>query len=164
MNQCDYLLFLKQLPMFNEVPLSIVETLLKNGTFIRGSSDQSPSFLHSQSVYIVLKGSVRFMDSRLPEGSKTVALWEKGDVFPIDEKGGLYLSPFISVNATSDILILNIPYYTFNKMMSYNPQLQRIFWPCFSKMSFGPINYFCVICTHHRMKMPSPVLKENRFF
>lgn len=127
MNQCDYLLFLKQLPMFNEVPLSIVETLLKNGTFIRGSSDQSPSFLHSQSVYIVLKGSVRFIDSRLPEGSKTVALWEKGDVFPIDEKGGLYLSPFIAVNATSDILILNIPYYIFKKMMSYNAQLQMNF-------------------------------------
>ncbi|MDO3662303.1 Crp/Fnr family transcriptional regulator [Bacillus sp. C28GYM-DRY-1] len=127
MNQCDYLLFLKQLPMFNEVPLSIVETLLKNGTFISGTSDHSLSFLHSQSVYIVLKGSVRFMDSRLPDGSKTVALWEKGDVFLIDEKGGMYLSPFISVNATSDILILNIPYYTFNKIMSYNPQLQMNF-------------------------------------
>ncbi|MGG1246228.1 Crp/Fnr family transcriptional regulator [Bacillus spizizenii] len=127
MNQCDYLLFLKQLPIFNEVPLSIVETLLKNGTFICGTSDHSLSFLHSQSVYIVLKGSVSFMDSRLPDGSKTVALWEKGDVFPIEEKGGMYLSPFISVNATSDILILNIPYYTFNKIMSYNPQLQKNF-------------------------------------
>ena len=65
MNQCDYLLFLKQLPMFNEVPLSIVETLLKNGTFIRGSCDQSPYFLLSQSVYIVFKGSFRFMDTRV---------------------------------------------------------------------------------------------------
>ncbi|MGF7534567.1 Crp/Fnr family transcriptional regulator [Bacillus mexicanus] len=127
MKQCDYLLFLKQLPMFNEVPLSIVETLLKNGTFISGSSSQSPSFLHSQSVYIVLKGSVRFMDSRLPEGSKTVALWEKGDVFPIDEKGEMYLSPFISVQAASDILILNIPYRIFKKMMSYNSRLQMNF-------------------------------------
>lgn len=122
MNQCDYLLFLKQLPMFNEVPLSIVETLLKNGTFIRGSSDQSPSFLHSQSVYIVLKGNIRFTDSRLPEGSQTVALWEKGDVFPIDEKGGLSLSPFISVNASPDILVLHIPYSIFKQMMSYHPR------------------------------------------
>ncbi|MCY8425538.1 Crp/Fnr family transcriptional regulator [Bacillus vallismortis] len=127
MNQCDYLLSLKQLPMFNGVPVSIVETLLKNGTLISGSSDQSSSFLHCQSVYVVLKGSVRLMDSRLPEGSKTVALWEKGDVFPVDEKGGLYLSPFISVNVSSDVLILNIPYYIFKKMMSYHPQLQMNF-------------------------------------
>lgn len=88
MNQCDYLLFLKQLPMFNEVPLSIVETLLKKGTFIRGSSDQSPSFLHSQSVYIVLKGNIRFTDSRLPEGSQTVALWEKAMCFRLMKKAG----------------------------------------------------------------------------
>ncbi|MEC3839635.1 cyclic nucleotide-binding domain-containing protein [Bacillus amyloliquefaciens] len=124
MNQCDYLLYLKQLPMFNEVPLSIVAALLKNGTFIRGSS---PSFLHSQSVYIVLKGSIRFKDSRLPEGSQTVALWEKGAVFPVDEKGGLSLSPFISVNASPDILALYIPYSIFKQMMSYHPRLQMNF-------------------------------------
>ncbi|MCR9039848.1 Crp/Fnr family transcriptional regulator [Bacillus sp. L381] len=128
MNQCDYLLCLKQLPMFNEVPLSIVAALLKNGTLIRGSSDQSPSFLHhSQSVYIVLKGSIRFKDSRLPERSQTVALWEKGAVFPVDEKGGLSLSPFISVNASPDILALNIPYSIFKQMMSYHPKLQMNF-------------------------------------
>ncbi|RDY90508.1 Crp/Fnr family transcriptional regulator [Bacillus amyloliquefaciens] len=127
MNQCDYLLCLKQLSMFNEVPLSIVAALLKNGTLIRGSSDQFPSFLHSQSVYIVLKGSIRFKDSRLPEGSQTVALWEKGAVFPVDEKGGLSLSPFISVNASPDILALNIPYSIFKQMMSYHPKLQMNF-------------------------------------
>lgn len=117
MNQCDYLLCLKQLPMFNEVPLSIVAALLKNGTFIRGSSDQSPSFLHSQSVYIVLKGSIRFKDSRLPEGSQTVALWEKGAVFPVDEKGGLSLSPFISVNASPDITPYSIFYVQANDVL-----------------------------------------------
>ncbi|MEC1752511.1 cyclic nucleotide-binding domain-containing protein [Bacillus mojavensis] len=127
MNQCDYLFFLKQLPMFNEVPLSIVETLLNNGTFIHGSCDQNPSFLHSQSIYIVLKGSIRFIDSRLPEGSQTVALWEKGDVFPVDQKGGLFLSPFISVRTSEDILMLNIPFYILKKIMSYYPKLQMNF-------------------------------------
>ncbi len=88
MNQCDYLLFLKQLPMFNEVPLSIVETLLKNGTFIRGSSDQSPSFLHSQSVYIVLKGNIRFTDSRLLKGRKPLRCGKKAMCFRLMKKAG----------------------------------------------------------------------------
>lgn len=114
MNQCDYLLFLKQLPMFNEVPLSIVETLLKNGTLIRGSSDQSPSFLHSQSVYIVLKGSIRFMDSRLLKDRKPLRFWKKAMCFRLMKRRAVFIA-FISVNASQDILILNIPYYIFKK-------------------------------------------------
>ncbi|MCY8913573.1 Crp/Fnr family transcriptional regulator [Bacillus atrophaeus] len=127
MNQCDYLLFLKHLPMFNQVSLPIVETLLNNGKFIRCSSDQSSSFLHSQSVYIVLKGSIRFIDSRLPEGSRAIAFWKKGDVFPIDQNGELLLSPFISVKTSEDTLVLEIPFYKFKKIMTYHPQLQTNF-------------------------------------
>ncbi len=112
MNQCDYLLFLKQLPMFNEVPLSIVETLLKNGTLIRGSSDQSPSFLHSQSVYIVLKGSIRFMDSRLLKDRKPLRFWKKAMCFRLMKKAGciyrLYLSQCLSRHSDTQYPLLHI--------------------------------------------------------
>ncbi len=36
MNECEYLLFVKEVGMFNEVRVWIVESLLKKGRFMRG--------------------------------------------------------------------------------------------------------------------------------
>nr|BAC02730.1 hypothetical protein [Bacillus licheniformis] len=128
MDRFDYLLFLKNLPMFLGVPLPIIKRLLKNGKVIDiQPSQHSRSFLHSQSVYFVLKGEVHFSDRRLPEESRTIAEWEKGDVFPIDQKGEPLVSPFISVNTAAETAVLEIPFHTFKKMMTYNRQLQTNF-------------------------------------
>ncbi|MGR3206758.1 Crp/Fnr family transcriptional regulator [Bacillus glycinifermentans] len=128
MDRFDHLLFLKNLPMFLGVPLPIIKRLLKNGRVIDiGSSRPCRSFLHSQSVYFVLKGEVYFADKRLPEESRIIAEWEKGDVFPIDQKGEPFLSPFISVKTTADTAVLEIPFTIFKKMMTYNHQLQMNF-------------------------------------
>ncbi|MFN2747347.1 Crp/Fnr family transcriptional regulator [Bacillus sp. z60-18] len=125
MDRFDYLLFLKNLPMFFGVPLPIVKKLLKNGKVIDiASSRPSRSFLHAQAVYFVLKGEVQFSDRRLPEEARTIAEWEKGDVFPIDQKGEPFLSPFISVKTTAETAVLEIPFHIFKKMMTYNKQLQ----------------------------------------
>ncbi len=98
MDRFDYLLFLKNLPMFLGVPLPIIKRLLKNGKVIDiQPSQHSRSFLHSQSVYFVLKGEVHFSDRRLPEESRTIAEWEKGDVFLLIKKANLsYLRLFQS--------------------------------------------------------------------
>ncbi|MED2944363.1 Crp/Fnr family transcriptional regulator [Bacillus swezeyi] len=128
MNRFDYLLFLKNLPMFLGVPLPIIKRLLKNGKVIDVVSSHPPrSFLHSQAVYFVLKGEVHFTDRRLPEESRTIAEWEKGDVFPIDQKGEPFLSPFISVKTAAETAVLEIPFNIFKKMMTYNEQLQLNF-------------------------------------
>ncbi|ASB89084.1 Crp/Fnr family transcriptional regulator [Bacillus sonorensis] len=128
MDRFDYLIFLKNLPMFLGVPLPIIKRLLKNGKVIDiASSRHTRSFLHSQSVYFVLKGEVLFADKRLPEDSRIIAEWEKGDVFPIDQKGEPFLSPFISVKTAADTTVLEIPFTIFKKMMTYNQQLQMNF-------------------------------------
>ncbi|MDA7027933.1 Crp/Fnr family transcriptional regulator [Bacillus sp. CLL-7-23] len=121
----DYLLFLKSLPMFLGVPLPIIKKILKNGKVINLTApNHSRSFLHSQSVYIVVKGAIHFLDRRLPDQFRTIAEWKKGDVFPIDQKGEPFLSPFISVKTSTETTVLEIPLTICKKMMTYNHQFQ----------------------------------------
>ncbi|BAB03948.1 Crp/Fnr family transcriptional regulator [Halalkalibacterium halodurans] len=129
MERFRYVFFLKNTPIFLGVSLPIIKKLMKHGKLIRLTSQtDSGSFLHSQSIYIVLKGSLLLVNQvHHAKTTKTIASWGEGDVFPFDEKGAIFASPHMSIQSASHTILLEIPFSNFKHMMTYSSQLQMNF-------------------------------------
>lgn len=88
MERFRYVFFLKNTPIFLGVSLPIIKKLMKHGKLIRLTSQtDSGSFLHSQSIYIVLKGSLLLVNQvHHAKTTKTIASWGKEMYSPLMRK------------------------------------------------------------------------------